>query len=573
LTGHPKATRRLLRRSLQKGRVRRHIAEHFSDRRYGQLLALIHPRHAEVMTAFLEAAAQWHSRLFQPAMDRKGMLQLLREHTLAYAAVEPSGAFDQGDYGSVMPPRMAALCRVSLDHLLTAIYGDLSEKPDGVNRIQSRIMGTLNAIRDRGAAEEGWAQEQPKIGPPGAPETRFQGVVRRIESGSPSAADRDLKALAARYPVSLYHLLQTLDAVHLNAVLHRLANLPHDRLDGLLRSWLKSGAGTDASRRGEMPARIGPGDLESHAERVELLRPLVALPAAEDKAKIPTGPRPSGDQPRPDPSTASAPALDTVLRGPPPLPRGRLDGLLRSWLKGGAGTDASIHGEMPGRIGPIDLESHAERAELLRSPIALSSTEDKAKIPIGPRPGSGHPRPDPSMAASPADDAPLESIYVLNAGLVLASAYLPRLFDMLGLVEKKRFINRDATERAIHLLEVLANNRTAAPEFQLALNKVLCGVAGAAPIAGGIEITPAEQEAVDGLIRSMIAHWKALGNTSPEGLRTAFLQREGFLALKGDAWHLQVQGRSYDMLLDRLPWPYTPVKYPWMARPIHVEWR
>jgi hypothetical protein len=36
---------------------------------------------------------------------------------------------------------------------------------------------------------------------------------------------------------------------------------------------------------------------------------------------------------------------------------------------------------------------------------------------------------------------------------------------------------------------------------------------------------------------------------------------------------LEVAPRTYDMLLDRLPWSISLVKLPWMTAPIHVDWR
>jgi hypothetical protein len=71
----------------------------------------------------------------------------------------------------------------------------------------------------------------------------------------------------------------------------------------------------------------------------------------------------------------------------------------------------------------------------------------------------------------------------------------------------------------------------------------------------------------------VIAHWRALGSTSVAGLRESFLQREGCLSRKDDDWRLLVETRSYDMLLDRLPWGFATIKYSWMPGAIRVDWR
>lgn len=168
---------------------------------------------------------------------------------------------------------------------------------------------------------------------------------------------------------------------------------------------------------------------------------------------------------------------------------------------------------------------------------------------------------------------PLEDVYIWNAGLVLATPYLPRLFQLLGLTEDAAFKQRQAAVRGVHMLQYLVTGSLATPEYQLVLNKLLCGVKTGIPIAREIELSPHEREQLDGLLQGMIHNWKALGNTSIQGLREAFLQREGRLQLKDDAWQLRVEARPYDMLLDQLPWGYTTIKYPWMERVIYVEWR
>ncbi len=176
-------------------------------------------------------------------------------------------------------------------------------------------------------------------------------------------------------------------------------------------------------------------------------------------------------------------------------------------------------------------------------------------------------------AVSESDDAAVEEVYIANAGLVLAAPYLPRLFDMLGLVQQSAFKNRDAAMRGVHMLQFLVNGSITSPEFQLVLNKLICGVSTGVPIEREISLSDAETSQLEGLLQGMIQNWKGLGNTSIAGLRESFLQRQGRLQLKNDAWHLLVEPKSFDMLLDQLPWSYSTIKYPWMERVIYVEWR
>jgi hypothetical protein len=166
-----------------------------------------------------------------------------------------------------------------------------------------------------------------------------------------------------------------------------------------------------------------------------------------------------------------------------------------------------------------------------------------------------------------------EEVYVTNAGIVLAAPYLPRLFEMLGMTEESAFKGLEAQLRAVHLLQYLVNENSASPEYQLFLNKLLCGVRADQPVPR--EITPSgqEKELIHGLLQGMIENWKVLGNTSVAGLRESFLQRQGRLQFRDDAWHLRVESKAFDMLLDQLPWGFSTIKYPWMERVIYVEWR
>ncbi len=166
-----------------------------------------------------------------------------------------------------------------------------------------------------------------------------------------------------------------------------------------------------------------------------------------------------------------------------------------------------------------------------------------------------------------------ESIYIVNAGQVLASAYLPRLFGMLNLTEQNAFRDAASARRAVHLIQFMVNESMDSPEYHLVLNKILCGMNTEAPIERTLAIRPAEQEAIEGMLQSMIQHWTVLGNTSIAGFRESFLQREGRLRLQDDAWHLLVEPRAFDMLLDQIPWSFTTIKYPWMDRVLYVEWR
>lgn len=170
------------------------------------------------------------------------------------------------------------------------------------------------------------------------------------------------------------------------------------------------------------------------------------------------------------------------------------------------------------------------------------------------------------------EDTTDEPIFIDNAGLVLLNPYLKRLFRHFKLLDGKEFISDKAREKAVYVLQYLANKSDCPEEHELILNKILTGLPVNAPLNYEIEITDEEKEVCDGLLDAVLKHWGALKNTSRDGLRTSFLLREGSLRKEATGWRLRVEKKAYDILLGKLPWGYTMIQMPWMDLPLHTEW-
>lgn len=163
-----------------------------------------------------------------------------------------------------------------------------------------------------------------------------------------------------------------------------------------------------------------------------------------------------------------------------------------------------------------------------------------------------------------------ERLYIDNAGLVILHPFLTRLFEALGVALENRFIYPG---KALGLLNYLVTGQNSAPEFELTLPKLLCGLPLFSPVKNENGITESESAEADGLLKAVINHWSVLGNTSVDGLRESFLQRPGVLTQKEDGdWLLQVEARSFDILLGQLPWSISMVQLPWMEQVLWVEW-
>lgn len=165
-----------------------------------------------------------------------------------------------------------------------------------------------------------------------------------------------------------------------------------------------------------------------------------------------------------------------------------------------------------------------------------------------------------------------EAIYIYNAGLILLWPFFSRLFAALNLLRANQFIEPQAKERAVLLLQFLVDASTEIPEHLLPLNKLLCGLDLIDPVTASLEVTEQEATECENLLLAAIHNWSALKNTTPAGFRQAFLQRAGMLKCYNGNWLLQVEQETYDVLLEQLPWSIRVVKLPWAPRIVYVDW-
>jgi hypothetical protein len=163
-------------------------------------------------------------------------------------------------------------------------------------------------------------------------------------------------------------------------------------------------------------------------------------------------------------------------------------------------------------------------------------------------------------------------LYIRNAGLVLLHPFINRFFSMLKLVEKRKFISEEAKEKAVHILQYLIFEKSDMPEFELTLNKILCGIPPVMPVKSSVLLSPEEHDLSISLLKGVIENWAILKNSSVENLRASFLLRDGKLTKEPDGWRLRVEQKGFDVLLKQIPWSYSTVKLPWMNEVIHVDW-
>jgi len=170
------------------------------------------------------------------------------------------------------------------------------------------------------------------------------------------------------------------------------------------------------------------------------------------------------------------------------------------------------------------------------------------------------------------DNVENEGIYINNAGLILIHPFLQTLFEHLGLTLENKWIDKISQQKAVLVSEFLITGVNEFEEFNLILNKIVCGFELDEIVATELELTDEIKTECKVLLNEVITHWSVLRNTSITGLRETFLQRSGKLSKVDDGWLLQVEQKSVDVLLNNLPWGIGIVKLPWMNELLYVEW-
>ena len=163
-------------------------------------------------------------------------------------------------------------------------------------------------------------------------------------------------------------------------------------------------------------------------------------------------------------------------------------------------------------------------------------------------------------------------IYPELSGLVILHPFLPAFFETLNLTDGKRFVDEESVHKAVALLGYLATGEKEMEEQRLVIPKLFCGMEIPEPVKKTGNILPREQEEAEKLLLTVVDHWTALKSTSVDGLRNTFLKREGKLGRTDNGWNLEIEHKTWDILLNRIPWGFSIIKFPWMKELLFVKW-
>lgn len=170
------------------------------------------------------------------------------------------------------------------------------------------------------------------------------------------------------------------------------------------------------------------------------------------------------------------------------------------------------------------------------------------------------------------ENSATNNIPVKNAGLALLSNYYPVLFERTGLMHDFSFTDAANQSKAAQYLQFVATGHTDFSGNELVLNKILCGIAAEMPVSGITDIAEEHQMIMNSLLDAAIGHWTAIGKSSRDAFRGNWLVRDGILTENEQDWKLTIEKRAYDILIQYAPFSFSPIRFPWMKKTLHVHW-
>ena len=167
-----------------------------------------------------------------------------------------------------------------------------------------------------------------------------------------------------------------------------------------------------------------------------------------------------------------------------------------------------------------------------------------------------------------------ERLFISDAGLVLIHPFIRRFFENLKLVDREgRFVSGVARVHAVHLLRHVTGYDDEHLGHRLLLEKVLCGLPADYLVPEEWEVTPGEEEEIQGMLTALMSYWPSLRKSSVVALQRGFLQRPGSIGMQDGSILVRVEGSAIDILMEDLPWETSFILLSWLDKPILVEWQ
>lgn len=161
---------------------------------------------------------------------------------------------------------------------------------------------------------------------------------------------------------------------------------------------------------------------------------------------------------------------------------------------------------------------------------------------------------------------------VQNAGQVLFHPFIRLLFLNFGWLDEQGILKDEFRVEAVHALHYCNTGNNNFFEPDLLLEKFLCGMPFHQTVPSECLLSRNTKREITFMVKEVIRNWPELKNTSPNGLREAFIQRSGKLTKHENGYKLIVERKVQDVLLEKLSWNISIIKMPWQEELLFVEW-
>jgi hypothetical protein len=241
------------------------------------------------------------------------------------------------------------------------------------------------------------------------------------------------------------------------------------------------------------------------------------------------------------------------------LPIHQLQEAVNAWCASPGGSERREHSSAPALLARIIIAPKIDVSSLAFNGSSLDASAATRPLP----------------RTKDNDLPPQKTFFISNAGIVLLYPYLRRFFKEVNLLgDDLDFFDRRSQMLACYHLEFAASGREEVKEYDLVLNKILCGypLNEDAFLISAEDISDGSKETINTFLKQVIEGWEKVRTTSTEGFRNSFIQRQGKLTEEDSNWLLIVERKGWDVLLDTLPYPISIIKLPWMTKPLFVQW-
>jgi len=167
----------------------------------------------------------------------------------------------------------------------------------------------------------------------------------------------------------------------------------------------------------------------------------------------------------------------------------------------------------------------------------------------------------------------IDNILVDNAGLALCLPHLPDLFKQLSFTNKDGFfVNENAQQRAVHILQYMVVGEQDYAEPELVLNKILCGISPEQPVWHKVDLSTQETNICDEFMTRLITLICNDDGMSLADFKCVYIQRRGLISIRSQAWLLRVEAEGRDVLIQANIPEFKPIHPSWSPYPLVVEW-